>query len=92
MEKSAQPGEGGDARPPPFTKSTVTYKVVVYAPAEKAGTHPPISALPLYVLCGEAGGREEREDGWMGDGDGEEEGRKEIGKGGSGEWRRDRES
>ncbi len=38
MEKFAQPGEGGDVRRAPFTISTITYKVVVYAPAERAGT------------------------------------------------------
>jgi hypothetical protein len=42
--KSVQPGEGGGARPPPFTLSTITSKVVVYAPAERAGT------LPLFLL------------------------------------------
>ncbi len=44
MEKSAKPGEGGGARPPPFTLFTITYKVVVYAPAERADT------LPLFLL------------------------------------------
>ncbi len=45
MEKSAQAGVGGGCtRPPPFTISTVTYKVVVYAPAESADT------LPLFLL------------------------------------------
>jgi hypothetical protein len=34
------------ARPPPFTLSTITSKVVVYSPAERAD----ISHLPLYVL------------------------------------------
>ncbi len=29
---------GGGARSPPFTVSTITYKVVVYAPAERANT------------------------------------------------------
>jgi hypothetical protein len=29
---------GGRARPPPFTISTITYKVAVYAPAEQADT------------------------------------------------------
>jgi hypothetical protein len=39
MEKLAQPGEGGgDPRTPTFTISTITYKVVMYAPAEKEGT------------------------------------------------------
>ncbi len=45
MEKLAQAGEGGGgARPPPFTISTITYKVVVYATAERAET------LPLFLL------------------------------------------
>ncbi len=44
MEKSAQPGESGGARPSPFTKSAITYKVVVYAPAERADT------LPLFIF------------------------------------------
>ncbi len=44
MEKSAQPGEGWGALPLPFTKSTITYKVVVDAPAEKADT------LILFLL------------------------------------------
>ncbi len=38
------------ARPPPFTISTITYKVVVYAQDERADTLP----LILYVLCGYA--------------------------------------
>ncbi len=44
MEKSAQPGEGGGALPLPFTKSTITYKVVLYAPGENADT------LILFLL------------------------------------------
>jgi hypothetical protein len=37
MEKLAQAVEGvGVARPPPLTISTITYKTVVYAPAERA--------------------------------------------------------
>jgi hypothetical protein len=44
MEKLAQPGEGGGVLPPSFTKSTITYKVVVYAPAERAET------IPLLLL------------------------------------------
>jgi hypothetical protein len=42
MEKSTLAGEGGGASPPPFTLFTITYKVVVYAPAERADT------LPLF--------------------------------------------
>ncbi len=35
------------------TLSTITYKVVVYSPAERAGTPPsPISTLPLYMYFG----------------------------------------
>jgi hypothetical protein len=34
----------GGASPPPFTISTVTYKVAVYTPAERADT------LPLFLL------------------------------------------
>ncbi len=46
MDKLAQSGEGGGgvARLCPFTLSTITYKFVVYAPAEKADT------LPLFLL------------------------------------------
>jgi hypothetical protein len=47
MEKSALPGEGGGAQCTPtplFTISTITYKVVVCATAEKADT------LPLFLL------------------------------------------
>jgi hypothetical protein len=44
-EKLAQPDEGGGgARPPPFITFIITYKVVVYAPAERADT------LPLFLL------------------------------------------
>jgi hypothetical protein len=45
-EKFAQAGEcgGGGARPPPSTLSTITYKVVMYAPAVRADT------LPLFQL------------------------------------------
>jgi len=43
--KAAQAGEGGGARPPPFTLPTITSKVAVYAPAEcKADT------LTLFLL------------------------------------------
>jgi hypothetical protein len=49
MEKSAQSGESGGSRAPLFTLSAITYKVVVYAPAERYT--PPISTLLLYELC-----------------------------------------
>ncbi len=41
---------GGGARPPLFTISTITYKVVVYAPAERAESVPLFLLYP-YVLC-----------------------------------------
>jgi hypothetical protein len=44
MVKSAQPGKGGGCTPTPFTLYTITIKVVVYAPAERAET------LPLFLL------------------------------------------
>ncbi len=49
MEKSAQPGAGGgDVRPSPFTIYITTYKVVVYAPAERADPY----TLPyIWTLC-----------------------------------------
>ncbi len=37
----------GGARPPPFTLVTITCKVAVYVPAERADT------LRLYILCGQ---------------------------------------
>jgi hypothetical protein len=40
------------ARPSIFTISDITRKVVVYTPAERENTLPPISPLPLDVLCG----------------------------------------
>ncbi len=43
MEKSAQPGEAGGCTPTHFILSTITYKVVVYAPADTADT------LPLFL-------------------------------------------
>jgi hypothetical protein len=38
-------------RPPPFTLLTITYKVAVYAPAERE-VHSPNFISTLYVLCG----------------------------------------
>jgi hypothetical protein len=38
MEKLAQAGEGGGALPTLFTLFTITYKVAVYASAERADT------------------------------------------------------
>jgi hypothetical protein len=40
MEKSTKNDEGGGAHPPSLTISTITYKVVVSAPAERAVAHP----------------------------------------------------
>ncbi len=42
--------EGG-ARPPPFTVSTITSNVVVYAPTERAYIPPPFLLYP-FLLCG----------------------------------------
>jgi hypothetical protein len=47
---SAQPGEdggGGGERSPPFTKSTIMYKVAVYAPAERQIHYPNFSSTPM---------------------------------------------
>jgi hypothetical protein len=44
MGKFSQPGVGVGARPSPFTISTITYKVVVYVPDERADT------LPIFLL------------------------------------------
>jgi hypothetical protein len=47
MQKLAQAGEGGGegvACPSPFMISTIMYKVVVNAPAERADT------LPIFLL------------------------------------------
>ncbi len=50
MEKLAQAGQGGGARQPPFTIFTITYKVAVYAPAERADTLLLFHLYP-YLLC-----------------------------------------
>jgi hypothetical protein len=52
MEKLAQLGEGEGARPPPFTISTITVKVVVYVPAERADTLPLFLPYP-YMYSGD---------------------------------------
>jgi hypothetical protein len=47
MEKSAQSGEGAT----PFTINTITYKAVVYAPAERADIHSPyFYSTPVCTL------------------------------------------
>ncbi len=43
-------GGVGGVRPPPFTLSTITSKVVVYAQAERADTSPYFSSIPLWTL------------------------------------------
>ncbi len=53
MVKAAQPGEGGGERPSPLTLSTITSKVVVYAPTEKADPkiHSPyFYSIPICTL------------------------------------------
>jgi hypothetical protein len=50
MVKVALAGEGGSARLPPFTISTITYKVAVYAPDERADTLPLFLHYPLYSV------------------------------------------
>ncbi len=51
MKKSALAGEGGGARPPPFTLFTITYKVAVSDLVERADTSPPfLISSTLYVL------------------------------------------
>ncbi len=56
MVKSAQPVvRVGGARPPPFTLSTITSKVVVYAPTQRADTlllYLLYFYVYMYVLCG----------------------------------------
>ncbi len=42
---------GGAVRPPTFTLFTITYKVAVYAPAERTDTLPLFLLYP-YELCG----------------------------------------
>jgi hypothetical protein len=49
IEKLAHAGEGWRA-PTPFTISTMTYKVAVKAPAERADKLPLFHLYP-YVLC-----------------------------------------
>ncbi len=44
IEKLAQAGEGGGARPPPFTLFTIMFEVAKYAEAGRA------DKLPLYHL------------------------------------------
>ncbi len=48
MEKSALAGEGKGCTPNPFQPITITCKVAVYAPAERADTLP---LFHLYPMC-----------------------------------------
>ncbi len=51
MEKIAQAGEGGGARPSSFTKSTITYKVVVYTLHLRGHIHSPhFYSTPICTL------------------------------------------
>jgi hypothetical protein len=52
MEKLSQAGEGRGACPPPFNLFTITYKVAVYGPAERADTvHAPyFISTPIYSV------------------------------------------
>jgi len=51
MKKSALAGGGGRCTPTPCQPITITYKVEVYAPAERADTLPSISSLSyMYSL------------------------------------------
>ncbi len=51
MVKSAQPGEEGGERPPPFALATIKSKVVVYAPAERADTGTPyFCSTPSFAV------------------------------------------
>jgi hypothetical protein len=52
MEKSAMAGEGwgGGCTPTPFQTITITYKVAVYDPAERADTLPLFHLHPICTL------------------------------------------
>jgi hypothetical protein len=50
MEKLAQDDEGGGCTLPPFTIVTISYKVAVFAPVERADTRDRYSTLPLFYL------------------------------------------
>ncbi len=60
MEKLAKADEGRGACPPPFTLFTITNKVAVYAPAERADTltlfhlYSYMYSVVLAVLCARA--------------------------------------
>jgi hypothetical protein len=50
MEKSARAGEGGGARPPPFTIFTITYKF--WCTLQLRGQIHPLFLLYPFILCG----------------------------------------
>ena len=50
IEKSALAGGGEDARPPLFTQFTITYKVAVFAPAERRIHYPYFISTPVYSV------------------------------------------
>jgi hypothetical protein len=50
MEKLAQDDEGGGCTLPPFTIVTISYKVAVFAPVERADTRDRYSTFPLFYL------------------------------------------
>ncbi len=66
IEKSALAGEGGGARPPPYTLVTITYKVAVYAPAERADALPVSHIYPyMYSVVDIKKGDSKRGKGWL---------------------------
>jgi hypothetical protein len=50
--KSALADQGGGSTPTPFQPIAITYKVTVFAPAERADTYFSSFISTLYVLCG----------------------------------------
>jgi hypothetical protein len=51
MEKSALAGEGGGCMPTPLQPITITYKVAVYAPAERTDTLSLFHPYPVCTVC-----------------------------------------
>jgi hypothetical protein len=50
LEKSALADEGGGCTPTPFRPIIITYKVAVYAPAERTDTPPLFNLYPIGTL------------------------------------------
>ncbi len=65
MKKLAKASVGGGCTPTLFHYIYHHVQVVVYAPAERADT-PPISNIPLYVLCGSDGRKTDKTERWNG--------------------------